>query len=107
MLENVPHLICDSADEPGATFRAAVRRGTEDGMRRDTVAAVLAVAAAAAGMLALATATLASETVSYSYDAKGRLVRVAHAGSVNNGVVANYSFDKADNRTNLNVTGAP
>lgn len=49
----------------------------------------------------------ASETVNYTYDAKGRLVQVAHSGTVNNNVVANYSFDKADNRVNVNVTGAP
>jgi len=34
-------------------------------------------------------------------------VQVAHSGTVNNNVVANYSFDKADNRVNVNVTGAP
>jgi hypothetical protein len=49
----------------------------------------------------------ASETVNYTYDAKGRLVKVAHSGTVNNNVVANYSFDHADNRVNVNVTGAP
>jgi len=49
----------------------------------------------------------AAETVNYSYDAKGRLVKVAHTGTVNNNVVSNYSFDKADNRVNVNVTGAP
>ena len=49
----------------------------------------------------------ASETVNYTYDAKGRLVKVAHSGTINNNVVANYSFDKADNRVNVNVTGAP
>lgn len=49
----------------------------------------------------------ASETSNYTYDAKGRLVRVAHSGTINNNVVSNYSFDKADNRVNVNVTGAP
>jgi len=49
----------------------------------------------------------ASETVNYSYDAKGRLIQVARSGTVNNNVVANYSFDKADNRTNVNMSGAP
>ncbi|GAA0330375.1 hypothetical protein GCM10009087_45690 [Sphingomonas oligophenolica] len=49
----------------------------------------------------------ASETITYTYDAKGRLVLVQHAGSVNNNVVANYTFDRADNRVHLNVTGAP
>ena len=35
----------------------------------------------------LAAAAIASETVKYTYDAKGRLVRVEHFGNVNNGVV--------------------
>jgi hypothetical protein len=62
------------------------------------------------GLLALAALTGlagASETVNYTYDAQGRLVKVEHSGSVNNNVVANYSFDHADNRTNVNVSGAP
>ena len=57
--------------------------------------------------LAAAAAALASETVTYSYDARGRLVRAAHAGSVNNGANATYGYDKADNRTLKNVSGAP
>jgi hypothetical protein len=63
---------------------------------------------AGVGLAAVAAAAaLASETVTYSYDARGRLVRAAHAGSVNNGAIANYSYDKADNRTLRNVSGAP
>ncbi len=33
--------------------------------------------------------------------ARGRLVQVAHSGTVNNNVVTNYAIDKADNRTNV------
>ena len=61
-------------------------------------------------MLAVATLptpALASETVTYRYDAKGRLVEAAHSGSANNGVSATYQFDKADNRVNVQVTGSP
>ena len=58
-------------------------------------------------LIAAAGIASASETISYSYDAKGRLVLVQHSGTVNNNVVANYSYDHADNRTNYNVTGAP
>jgi len=54
-------------------------------------------------ILALAAAAMASETITYSYDSRGRLVRVAHSGSVNNNVSANYSYDKADNRATVNV----
>ena len=54
-----------------------------------------------------ATAAVATETITYSYDARGRLVTVTHNGSVNNGVATNYTYDDADNRTNKTVTGAP
>lgn len=60
-----------------------------------------ALIAAAAGM------AIASETITYSYDVRGRLMTVNHNGTVNNNVVSNYSYDKADNRSNKNVTGAP
>jgi hypothetical protein len=53
---------------------------------------------------AMAASAVASETITYSYDARGRLVKVQRSGSVNNNVTANYSYDKADNRTNVNVT---
>jgi YD repeat-containing protein len=52
---------------------------------------------------ALAATAMASETINYSYDARGRLVQVKHGGTVNNNVTANYTYDKANNRTNLNV----
>ena len=52
----------------------------------------------------IAAAAVASETITYTYDARGRLVKVVRTGTVNNNVSANYSYDKADNRTNVNVT---
>jgi len=52
---------------------------------------------------ALAATAMAGETITYTYDARGRLIRVRHSGSVNNAVTANYSYDKADNRTAVNV----
>ena len=55
----------------------------------------------------LAAMALASETKTYSYDARGRLIKVEHTGTINNGVVGNFTFDKADSRTNVKVTGAP
>jgi uncharacterized protein involved in exopolysaccharide biosynthesis len=55
----------------------------------------------------VATAAMASETATYRYDARGRLVKVERSGSVNNNVNTSYSFDKANNRTNKTVTGAP
>jgi hypothetical protein len=50
---------------------------------------------------------LATETITYTYDAKGRLVKVERAGTVNNGVKTEYAHDKADNRQNVKVTGSP
>ena len=64
------------------------------------VAYVLGVTA---GALAFDGNGQAQETINYSYDARGRLVKVQRSGSVNNNVTANYSYDKADNRTNVNV----
>jgi len=63
--------------------------------------AVIGALIAAAGIAS------ASETITYTYDAKGRLILVQHAGTVNNNVVANYTYDTADNRKNIKVTGAP
>lgn len=49
----------------------------------------------------------AAETITYTYDSRGRLVKVEHAGTVNNGVKVEYTLDKVENRTNVKVTGAP
>lgn len=72
-------------------------------MKNVRIGAMIGIAA----ITGLAAAAFASETVTYKYDARGRLVKVEHSGTINNGVVANYTFDKADNRTNVKVTGAP
>jgi YD repeat-containing protein len=69
------------------------------GMGRTGWAMVIAAATAATAM--------AAETLTYVYDARGRLIRVEHEGTVNNGVVTSYTFDKADNRTAKTTTGAP
>jgi len=53
------------------------------------------------------TAAQAGETITYTYDAKGRLVKVERSGGVNNGVKAQYTHDKANNRKTLKVTGSP
>ncbi len=49
---------------------------------------------------------MAAETVTYSYDAKGRLVRVVKSGGPNNGAVTIYEHDKADNRKRVQTSGA-
>lgn len=67
-----------------------------------TLRAVLlaSVALAAAG-------ANAAETITYTYDARGRLVKVVHSGTVNNNVQTEYTHDNADNRTKVKKTGAP
>jgi hypothetical protein len=55
----------------------------------------------------VASAAMASETVTYTYDAKGRLVKVVRTGTVNNNVTYDYTHDKANNRTNVKVTNSP
>lgn len=63
--------------------------------------------AAAALLAAAATPAGAAETITYSYDARGRLVQVARTGTVNNNVVTTHQYDKADNRTVKTTTGSP
>ncbi len=48
--------------------------------------------------------TLAGETAAYTYDARGRLVKVVHSGSVNNNNQVCYKIDNAGNRTNVKAT---
>jgi hypothetical protein len=49
----------------------------------------------------------AAETITYKYDAKGRLVKVVRTGTVNNNVTYDYVHDKANNRKNVKVTNSP
>ncbi|RHW18128.1 hypothetical protein D1610_06475 [Sphingomonas gilva] len=48
----------------------------------------------------------ATEAVTYSYDARGRLIEVERSGTVNDGVTTSYAFDDADNRVTKTVTGS-
>jgi YD repeat-containing protein len=43
--------------------------------------------------------------VSYTYDALGRVVTVQHSGTSNN-TTTSFTYDKADNRTSISVTGS-
>jgi len=63
----------------------------------------LTAAALAAGLLCSSAAS-ATETITYTYDARGRLIKVVHTGNVNNNNQACYKYDKADNRTNVTTT---
>jgi YD repeat-containing protein len=50
--------------------------------------------------------SITAETVTYTYDAKGRLTKVARSGSINNNVQTQYSYDKANNRKTVVTTGS-
>jgi hypothetical protein len=63
---------------------------------------------AVAALLVVAPVGLqAAETLTYKYDAKGRLIEVKRTGTVNNNVQTNYTHDKANNRKTVVVTGSP
>lgn len=72
--------------------------------RKRDLALLLVIAVGTAGATSM---VMANESVSYTYDARGRLIKVEHSGTINNGLVANYTLDKSDNRTKVKVTGAP
>lgn len=50
---------------------------------------------------------VAAETVTYTYDAKGRLVAVARVNGPVNNTNTTYQHDKADNRKRLTTTIIP
>lgn len=54
---------------------------------------------------AVSSPAFAAETITYTYDAFGRVVAVVHSGTVNNTVTTTYTNDNADNRTKVKTTG--
>ena len=67
---------------------------------------VISVVLGALGLVAVSSPVSASETITYTYDARGRLVQVVHSGTVNNGVTVQYEHDKANNRKTVTTTGS-
>ncbi|MEO8062400.1 MAG: hypothetical protein ABI821_06610 [Pseudomonadota bacterium] len=61
-----------------------------------------ALAALALGLIS-STAS-ATETVTHTYDARGRLIKVVRTGTVNNNNQVCYKLDKAGNRINVKKT---
>jgi hypothetical protein len=57
--------------------------------------------------VALSVPAHAAETITYTYDVKGRVVKVVRTGSVNNNVTYDYVHDKANNRKKVKVTNSP
>ncbi len=61
---------------------------------------------AAALLLAMASGAIAAETITYTYDAKGRVKKAERTGTVNNNVNSEYAYDDANNRTRTKLTGS-
>lgn len=71
------------------------------------------ILSAAVVLIFTSSAALANETVTYTYHAQGRLVKVEYSDTVtnnlgtrNDGVTTEYQYDDADNRTQKKTTGA-
>jgi hypothetical protein len=52
-------------------------------------------------LLGLAAPASATETITYTYDALGRVIKVVHTGTVNSNLKVCYTLDAADNRTKV------
>jgi hypothetical protein len=59
-----------------------------------------------AALVCVAASASAAETITYKYDARGRLIKVVRTGTVNNNVQTTYTHDKANNRKTVVVTGS-
>jgi len=46
----------------------------------------------------------AAETITYTYDARGRLIKVVHTGTVNSNNQVCYTLDRAGNRIYVQAT---
>lgn len=66
----------------------------------------LALALLAAGGLPQSASAQDKQTVTYQYDALGRLVKVSHVAGANKGTVTTHDSDRASNRTRLKTQGA-
>ncbi len=66
----------------------------------------LAYAVAAMAVISVSAPALASETITYTYDARGRLVEVDHSGGPAAGVKVTYEYDDVGNIKRRKVTGA-
>lgn len=74
-------------------------------MRKQVKCSALAILA----LVASTAPVFAAETITYTYDALGRLVKAQNSGTVNNNQVRSFCYDKAGNRIQYvsNGTGVP
>ena len=73
-------------------------------LRKRQVSVLLAVIVFGA---LVAGAAIGTETVTYTYDARGRVKSVVRTGTVNNNVQTTYTYDKANSRKTKNTSGSP
>lgn len=57
-------------------------------------------------LIGLASKVSADETITYGYDARGRLITAASSGSGASNRTTSYGFDAADNRVSVTTTGS-
>lgn len=82
-------------DDFAPTSASLLRRGASAGRSSNGLKQLIAGLIAALPFQAAA----AAETVTFRYDALGRLIESTTAGGVTSGLTLGYSLDKADNRT--------
>lgn len=61
----------------------------------------------ASALFGIAAAPATANQTTYTYDARGRLVKVERTSGANNGARTDYQHDRANNRTRVTTTGAP
>jgi hypothetical protein len=75
-------------------------------MRQDLSGTISGLALATVALMA-ATPAAAAETVTYTYDVHGRLVKVERQRDAADETTTDYGHDQADNRTRKKVTVTP
>ena len=78
-----------------------------DESKRSFVRDAHAVAGAillAVALLGASPSALAAESVSYDYDALGRVIRVDYVGGPNDGMIIEYTYDATGNRTEVVIS---
>lgn len=64
------------------------------------------IGAVVAGLILLSPVAHASSSITYTYDARGRLKTVTLSGGAHSGGITQYTYDTANNRIRKIITGA-